>query len=248
MITIPLWEMIVFVLSSVVLGAAIVIVSRSRRDAQEKLSLPTGTVPTTERVASAVPNVPQQPKKTGTLSSDERMNRITAFLKKRIASKRSVTVDEAAKCLNVSPRRVRRLLDNGVLIAIPLQKGGRRVSAVSVLDLLVRRGEARKKEVVIEPKPQELTEEQKLVKEIVESTYKQSPESQESQVVESQEKEAELVPTKRQSYWYYVEGYDKPFRTIRESVRACGLDIVCTGWGEIPRSIRSKIRRERVQS
>jgi len=241
MITIPLWELIVFVLSGVALGAVIVMVSSSRR------AVPASAEPESRKVVKTTPLIARresllQPKpKSGTLSPEERMERVTTFLKKRISSKRSVTVDEAAKCLSTSPRRVRRLLDSGALIAIPLQAGGRRVSAVSVYDLLVRTGAIGEK-TAGESELRGVTEEQKLVKEIVEGESKPSPGSQE----ELQEKE-KPTPTARQMYWYHVEGHDEPFRSIREAVQACGLDIVCTGWGEIPKNIRSKIRRERVQ-
>jgi len=219
MITIPLWEMVVFVLSGVALGAVIVIVSSSRR------AVPTNTEPESSKTVGTTPlivqreSLPQPKPKSGTLSPEERMERITTFLKKRIASKRSVTIDEAAKCLSTSPRRVHRLLESGVLIPIPLPGGGRRVSSVSVFDLLVRKG---------------------IPVDRLGVPAKRTGEAE-------QQEPKKLVPKARQMYWYYVEGCDEPFRTVHEAVRACGLDIVCTGWGDIPKSIRSKIRRERTR-
>ena len=210
-ISIPLWNLILFVLAGVALGAIAVLAA----------VVVTGKPDNRARSAAVAP-----PAMKGT---SPRPTNARAYLKRCVEQKRSLTVDMSAKLLNVSPRRVRRLLDEGVLIAIPTSDGARRVAAVSVYNFLARTEVVRD---IVSPKP----------------AQKKPQGEDSSQTVEKDVPEAteKLVPGPNQSYWYYIDGFDQPFSSVRQVTQAMGLPFVYTGWGEIPSDVRSKIRREKI--
>jgi len=50
-----------------------------------------------------------------------------------------------------------------------------------------------------------------------------------------------------QRYWYFIEGYSTPYRSIRAALGAMGLSGAGFSWRELPAEVRAKMRRERVQ-
>lgn len=217
-ISIPLWHLILFVLGGVALGAIAVLIAVVVTGKPDKRTRP------------VVP--PQATKETSPRPVGAR-----AFLKRCVEQKRSLTVDMAAKLLNVSSRRVRRLLDAGALIAIPTPDGTRRVAAVSVYNFLARTEAVRD---IVSPKP---VQEKPQGRDSSQAVAEPVPGATEKLVPKSTE---ELVPGPRQSYWYYIEGHDQPFCSVRATLEAMGLPFIYTSWKEIPNDVRLKIRRERI--
>jgi Helix-turn-helix domain len=166
----------------------------------------------------------------GRVQAKSRTTQVGVPLNRLVAQKRSLTVDDAARLLNVSPRRVSRLLDNGTLIVVPAQDGTRRVSAVSVHDFLARQPTAQEGE----PVPSAA----KVVKE---------EETEEGEEEDGADDEEELVPGPTQKYWYYAEGDSRSYRSLREVLQAIGLPYAATAWAELPASARVKLRRERIE-
>ena len=225
-ISIPLWHLILFVLGGVALGALAVLIAVVVTGKPDKRTRP------------AVP--PQATKETSPRPVGAR-----AFLKRCVEQKRSLTVDMVAKLLNVSSRRVRRLLDAGALIAIPTPDGTRRVAAVSVYNFLARTEVVR--DIVspkpVQEKPQGRDSSQTVEEPIPKAVEELVPKSTEEPIPKAVE---ELVPGPRQSYWYYIEGHDQPFCSVRATLEAMGLPFIYTSWKEIPNDVRLKIRRERI--
>lgn len=261
MITIAVWQLIIFVAAAIALGGFVAVWAFAKGKEA------TGQV-TADPGAQAL-GQPKSPAK-AVATAVARQEKVKNFLSKRIASRRNITVDDAAKCLDVSPRRVRRLLDDGVLVAIPTADGGRLVSAISVLDLITRREmviaqqlrsadsrigsalETARSIVAGDEKPgskeeevkEETVEEEKLVAEKLEAE-KHKVEKLNSDAV-AREKATKLTPGPRQLYWYYIKEHGEPLRTIREALDVLGIKYAYTGWTDIPASLRAKIQRERV--
>lgn len=222
MIDISVWQLVLFVLAGVALGAVVAMLAliRGKHVTEQAKSAPAPLTP--GKAADPVESL---------ATAASRQERVKTFLKNRITKKRNVSVDEASRALGVSPRRIRRLLDDGALVAVPVASGGRLVSAVSVLDLLLRR-------------------EATMAKGSQETGPPPAPEKpigvvNEPEPVETPEKPE---PGPRQLYWYYVDGHDEPLCSIREALGVLGLNYAYTGWTDIPRNIRDKMRRERVQA
>ena len=234
MLNIPLWQLIVFVLSGVALGAivAILALAKGRQSAGEPArtpvspAIPGAAIPNTAPAKAAPAKATTDPAAVLTAALT-RQERIKTFLRNRLAKGQNVSVDEASKALDVSSRRVRRLLDDGALVAIPLANGGRLVSAVSVLDLIVRREASQMNQPGVAAQGEPAG----------------GPTKPSAAAVDA---DGALKAGPRQLYWYYVAGQDKPLGSIREALQVLGLNYAYTGWGEIPTSIKAKIRRERV--
>ena len=233
MIEVALWQLVLFVLAGVALGAVIMMVRVAKgRPVQNNIK--------TTAVAESLPATPStivDPAKVAEALSlaERRKGIIKDFLNKRIMSGRNITIDEAGKCLGVSPRRIRKLLDTNALVAIPIAGGGRRVSAVSVLDAIARRelvgqitGVEREPKPVPKPEP---TEEKPTEAEV---PPEEPPDT------------GKLEPNPNQVYWYYVAGYDKPCHDIREALAVLGMEYRFTSWRTIPAHIRHKMRREKI--
>jgi len=234
MINVAVWQLVLYILAGVALGAVVAVLSFARGKQTTGLS-------PTPQAGDIVRDKGPDPV-AALVAATTRRDKVASFLKNRVAKKRNVTVDEAAKCLDVSPRRIRRLLDDDVLMAIPTPGGGRLVSAVSVLDMIARREAAlaakepstvvsREEPVVLAKEPigefaKELTKDKEPAEEPTETT--------------------KLKPGPRQLYWYYVAGHDEPLPSIRDALQVLGLNYQYTGWKDIPASIRKKMRRERV--
>ena len=251
MINVAVWQLVLYILAGVALGAVVAVLSFTRGKQATGL-LPT---PQTGGVASGKTPDPSA----ALVAAATRRDKVASFLKNRVSNKRNITVDEAAKCLDVSPRRIRRLLDENILMEIPIPGGGRLVSAVSVLDVIARREAAL---AAKEPAKESSTEigQEETVRPSAETLKRREPIGQyakgltndkESTPVREPAEEptatAKLQPGPNQSYWYYVAGHDTPLVSIREALRVLGLDYKYTGWGDIPAYIRSKMRREKVE-
>jgi len=247
MINVAVWQLVLYILAGVALGAVVAVLSFTRGKQATGL-LPT---PQTGGVVSD-----KGPDPTAALvAAATRRDKVASFLKNRVANKRNITVDEAAKCLDVSPRRIRRLLDDNVLMGIPTPGGGRLVSAVSVLDVIDRR------EVALAAKTSSTRiSQEETVRPLAEPLERREPigqfakeltDDKEStkggELAEEPTETTKLKPGPNQSYWYYVAGHDKPLVSIREALRVLGLDYKYTGWGDIPAYIRNKMRREKIE-
>jgi len=258
MINVAVWQLVLYVLAGVALGAVAVVLSFTR--GKQATGLP--PTPQTGNVVSDKGPDPAA----ALVAAATRRDKVASFLKNRVAKKRSVTLDEAAKCLDVSPRRIRRLLDDNVLMAIPTPGGGRLVSAVSVLDVIARREAAlamkepltgigqeetvRPLAGVPKPTREPIGEFAKELTDDEESTeIKESAEDKEptEKPTEEPTETTKLKPGPNQSYWYHVAGHDKPLASIRDALQVLGLDYKYTGWKDIPAYIRSKMRREKVE-
>jgi len=256
MIEVELWQVVLFVLAGVAVGAIVVMLYVARTKQRPGKTNPASIVdamPTVDVLPAAPPRVVEADKAAAALSAAEtRQAKIKAFLNKRILSGRNVSVDEAGKCLSVSPRRIRKLMDTSVLIPIPTADGKRRVSAVSVLDLVVRR----------ESGVQVRREPGKVASELAKGPIREDPREEELReeappIVKPQDKPAEepppsesattkLEPGPNQRYWYHVAGKEAPARSLREALQIIGLGYAYVDWGSVPASVKAKIRREKV--
>lgn len=246
MINVAVWQLVLYILAGVALGAVVAVLSFTRGKQA------TGLLPTPQ--AGGVVS-DKGPDPTAALAAAAtRRDKVASFLKNRVANKRNITVDEAAKCLDVSPRRIRRLLDDNVLMGIPTPGGGRLVSAVSVLDVIARR-----EATLAAKKPSTRVSQEETVRPLAETLERREPigqfakeltDDKEStkggELAEEPAETTRLKPGPNQSYWYYVAGHDKPLVSIREALRVLGLDYKYTGWGDIPAYIRNKMRRDKV--
>ena len=242
MIEVALWQLVLFVLAGVALGAVIMMVRVAKgRPAQNNT---TKSISSTSLPAAPSTIVDSAQVAEALSAAERRKGIIKDFLNKRIMSGRNITIDEAGKCLGVSPRRIRRLLDTNALVAIPIASGGRRVSAVSVLDAIARREAATSQEVAAGETARRAAE---LVKEIVamgeEPTTTPPKEPTEVKSTDTEKPE----PNPNQVYWYYVQGYDKPCHDIREALAVMGMEYRFTSWRTIPAHIRRKMRREKIE-
>lgn len=244
MIEVALWQLVLFVLAGVALGAVIMMVrvakGRPTQDTASTKPIPSASLP------AAPPTTVNPAQVAEALSVAERRKGIIKdFLNKRIMSGRNITIDEAAKCLSVSPRRISRLLNTNTLVAIPISGGGRRVSAVSVLDLIARREAVASQEVKTSREPAQRAAE--LVREIVEmgegSTVTPPKEPTEVEPANADKPE----PNPNQRYWYFVAGYDKPCHDIKEALAVMGMEYRFTSWRTIPAHIRRKLTREKIE-
>jgi len=253
MINVAVWQLVLYVLAGVALGAVVAVLSFTRGKQAAGL-LPTSQV-------GGVANDKGPDPAAALVAAATRRDKVASFLKNRVSNKRNITVDEAAKCLDVSPRRIRRLLNDNILMEIPIPGGRRLVSAVSVLDVIARREAALaakesstrvgREETVrslagmpgrrepISQFTRELTNDKEFIDD-KESTKDKEP-------TEEPTATAKLQPGPNQSYWYYVAGHDTPLVSIREALQVLGLDYKYTGWKDIPAYIRSKMRREKVE-
>lgn len=213
MISVPFWHLILFILGSVALGGVVVllaIIVTDKRDGQAATLRPSRGANSARGAVKVTPPRGIEPS-----------------LGQRVAQKRSLTIDDAARLLNVPPRRVRRLLDKGPLIVVPGPDGTRRVSAVSVHDLLTR----------------QLATQEESASPIAETGEEKGETGDEDEVGD----EDELVPGPTQKYWYYAEGDSRSYRSLREVLQAIGLPYAATGWAELPASARAKLRREKIK-
>lgn len=222
MISVSVWQLVLYVLAGVALGAVVAVLSFARGKQA------TGLLPASQ-TSDVVRDKAPDPA-AALAAAATRHDKVASFLKNRVAKKRSVTVDEAAKCLDVSPRRIRRLLDDDALMAIPTPGGGRLVSAVSVLDMIARREVA----LAAGERPVVVSQEESVAEESV------------GELAKEPAKTTKLKPGPRQLYWYYVAGHDEPLASIRDALQVLGLSYKYTGWNDIPASIRKKMQRERV--
>lgn len=252
MINVAVWQLVLYILAGVALGAIVAVLSFMR--GKQTTGLPPN--PQTGGVVSDRGPDPSA----ALVAAATRRDKVASFLKNRVSNKRNITVDEAAKCLDVSPRRIRRLLDENILMEIPIPGGGRLVSAVSVLDVIARREATLAvkasagigQEEPVRPLAETLERREPIgqyAKELTDD--KESTSSEESVKAKGPAEEptatAKLQPGPNQSYWYYVAGHDTPLVSIREALRVLGLDYKYTGWGDIPAYIRKKMRREKVE-
>ena len=246
MINVAVWQLVLYILAGVALGAVVAVLSFTRGKQT------TGLLPNPQTGGVVSDRGPDP--SAALVAAATRRDKVASFLKNRVANKRNITVDEAAKCLDVSPRRIRRLLDENILMEIPIPGGGRLVSAVSVLDVIARR------EATLAVKASAGIGQEEPVHPLAETLERREPIGQyakgltndkESTPVREPAEEptatAKLQPGPNQSYWYYVAGHDTPLVSIREALRVLGLDYKYTGWGDIPAYIRSKMRREKVE-
>ena len=245
MIQVELWQVVLFVLAGVAMGAIVVMlyVARTKqKPGRDNPALATTVTSTTDTPPATPPSIVSADKVAAALSAAEtRQAKIKKFLNTRIVNGRNISVDEASKCLSVSPRRIRKLLDTSILIPIPAADGTRRVSAVSVLDLVVRRESGTR-----------------LVRQPVVETREPTQEVQKERTEEEPEKvireepppggsvSTKLEPGPSQKYWYYVAGADAPVRTLREALQVIGLGFAYTEWRSVPANVRARIRREKV--
>ena len=247
MINVAVWQLVLYILAGVALGAVVAVLSFTRGKQTTGLLL-------TPQAGSVASDRTPDPA-TALVAAATRRDKVASFLKNRVAKKRNVTVDEAAKCLDVSPRRIRRLLDDNVLMEIPIPGGGRLVSAVSVLDVIARREAALAakgsstgsgQEETVRPSAETLKRREPIgqfAKELTDN--KESTEGKES--TEEPTEATKPKPGPNQLYWYYVAGHDVPLPSIREALQVLGLDYKYTGWKDIPAYIRSKMRREKIE-
>ena len=235
MITIPTWQLVLFVVAGVAVGAIVVMLTVAKsRPTEVKASTTSRTSPPAERertVATPAPVVERHATDPATVlaAAESRQEKVKTILNKRVSQKRNLTIDEAAKCLNVSPRRVRKLLEKGTLVPILMSDSSRQVSSVSVLDLIVRR---------------EAVGAEQENGEGITTVYVSDKDRAKG---EKGEKPAEKPePGPRQMYWYYVAGYDKPLHTLREALGVLGLEYPGADWTGIPSKVKKKIQRERI--
>jgi len=245
MVNVALWQLVIFVLAGVAVGAVVVMLmsARGKKERPASIVRPEKHLATESPPGSVTSELVSADRVAAALTAAEtRQEKVKAFLKKRIANQRNVTVDETAKCLSVSPRRIRKLLENGTLVAIPLASG-RLVSSVSVLDLVMRReGAVARRAEPIAAEPARVSSEPPG-----ETEPPPPPPPPAKPVATGNRPSIEgLEPSINQLYWYFVDGYDKPCRSIRESLAALGLAYQYTDWRGIPAHIRKKIQREKV--
>lgn len=245
MIEVELWQLVTFVLAGVVLGAFAAMWACARGKQPTGKPNPgtaTPTAPAAAVAADASPpaaslaTVPADEAIAALSAAEARKGIIKAFLNKRVVNGRNVSVDEAARCLSVSPRRIRKLMDSNVLVAIPTASSVRRVSAVSVLDLIARRGSAAAQQATSTPKPQPVVQPSR------EEEREEPPAIKEFPITG----EARPEPRANQMYWYHVAGHDTPLRSLREALQVMGLNYVYTDWSAVPAGVKAKLRREKV--
>ena len=239
MIEVELWKLVLFVVAGVAVGAIVVMltVAKVRPKEGETATVSRAPAPVKEIAAATPTPIVERPTvKQPTAdpvavlaAAESRQEKVKTILNKRVSQKRNLTIDEAAKCLNVSPRRVRKLLEKGTLVPILMSDSSRQVSSVSVLDLIVRR---------------EAVGAEQENGEGITTVYVSDKDRAKG---EKGEKPAEKPePGPRQMYWYYVAGYDKPLHTLREALGVLGLDYPGADWTGIPSKVKKKIRRERI--
>ena len=235
MIEVSIGQLVLYVLAAAALGAVIAVLSFTRGKQAA------GAPPTSQAADTAVRDRSTDRAEEALTAAAIRHNRVVAFLKNRVTGKRTVTIDEAAKCLDVSPRRISRLLNDGKLMAIPVPGGSRLVSAVSVLDMVNRQ------EAALSQATQQAGVKSRQEEEQEEPEPEQAkPELQKEASTKAPATHKLPKPGPRQLYWYYVTGNDEPLSTIRDALQVLGLEYKYTGWTDIPAHIRKKIRRERV--
>ena len=237
MIEVELWKLVLFVVAGVAVGAIVVMLTVAKvRPKEGETATVSRTPAPVKEIAAATPTpiVERPTVKQPTAdpvavlaAAESRQEKVKTILNKRVSQKRNLTIDEAAKCLNVSPRRVRKLLEKGTLVPILMSDSSRQVSSVSVLDLIVRR--------------EAVGAEQENGGEA--PTYV----SDKDRAERKEEKEPEKPePGPRQMYWYHVAGYDKPLHTLREALGVLGLEYPGADWTGIPSKVKKKIQRERI--
>jgi len=241
MMNVAVWQLVLYVLAGVALGAVVAVLSFARGKQT------TGLLPTPQAGDIVRDKAPSPV--AALVAAATKRDKVASFLKNRVAKKRNITVDEAAKCLDVSPRRIRRLLDDDVLMAIPTPGGGRLVSAVSVLDIIARREAAlaakEPSTMVSQEEPvQPLARVSKPTREPIGKFAKELTDDKEPAGEPTET--TKLKPGPNQLYWYFVAGHDEPLASIRDALQVLGLNYKYTGWKDIPASIRNKMRREKV--
>jgi hypothetical protein len=258
MLSIPIWQLVLFVLAGAALGAVLAIqaVTRGKEMVSGKV------VPVTQDIQD--PSKSPSPVK-ALAAAAERQERIKGFVRRRIESRRNLSVDETAKVFGVSPRRIRRLMDEGVLLALPQADKTHRMSAVSVLDLITRKeaAEAQGQQValsLLRGRSPDGEQKEETIEAIVgdgEASEEEGDKVEEKVEVKAEaaktvkegpkEKPSVLPPAgPRQMYWYFVKGDGTPLPTIRDALAVLGIEYKYTGWGDIPASIRKKMERVRV--
>lgn len=263
MIEIPLNHLLLISLGGVALGVLITLALTG------KSSPKTATRPAVriaaKHVAKLAPNAQPEDSRT--------------YLNRCITQRRSLTIDKTAQILGVTPRRIRRFLDDGILIAVPTTDGPRRVNAVSIHDFLTRRqtmkeivssgeparstGEPRReptsREPEEKPKPKP-TKRQKLVpppeEEEEDAESEEGPEDESAEQAAGSDRgeddgydyegEKNFMPRSGQKYWYYIEGIEHPFRSLRAALQALNMPLAQTSWEELPNKVRSLITRRKV--
>lgn len=298
MIEIPLNHLLLIALGGVALGVLITLFLTAKSSPQNA-------------TRSAARPSPKPSPKPATNSAPE-SNR--DFLNRCVMQRRSLSIDKVAQMLGVTPRRIRRLLDDGVLIPVATTDGPRRVTAISVHDLLARQKAVKDliaetpkqpirvprkvaKVAVEEPEEEEfeedepeeepppvrkarkpkptplLDEEEESEDESAEEESAEEDEGEEGEEDEGEKRdkspsgkkvsrnrkgkedsddgydyegEKDFTPRLGQKYWYYVEGVEHPFRSLRAALKALGLPLAQTAWDELPTRVRAVITRRKV--
>lgn len=216
MIVLPLWQILFVILGAITMGAGLVLAF---------------TRPVPDKVSTITSRSIESPSQhVVPLSQETRQE-----LNRRVAQQRSFSIDEAAGLLSVSPLRVRRWLDNGKLQVIVSGTGPRRVTAVSIHDMLAR---------MLSGKEEEQAP-------VTPSETEAPPEP--GDATESKEKlpvaRRHRIPPPR--YTYLVEGIDEPFPLLREAVEAAGFKLGSQEnceWRGLPFEVRDKIQRRRIMT
>ena len=268
MIEIPLNHLLLISLGGVALGVLITLALTGK--SSPKTATRSAARIAAKPVAKLAPNAQPEDSRT--------------YLNRCVMQRRSLTIDKTAQMLGVTPRRIRRFLDDGILIAVPTTDGPRRVNAVSIHDFLTRRqtmkeivssgeparsaGEPRREPMSREPEEEEPEDKPKpkpakrpkLVpppeEEEEDAESEEGPEGESAEQATGSDRgeddgydyegEKNFMPRSGQKYWYYIEGIEHPFRSLRAALQALNMPLAQTSWEELPNKVRSLITRRKV--
>jgi len=248
MIEVPIWHLVVFILGGVATGAIValltVVVSGG---AEDKARTQTSAVPQRPR---PVPAPATQASRGPEEAAHDELSRL-------VMQRRAVTIDKAARLLDVTPRKVRRWLDSGDLRGLQAPDGSRRVTAISIHDMLVRltvnHEDQTEEDQIEEDRVEEGREEEEMFTPKKRPTRKpaavsrdEDPEDDDDD--DEDEESHELIPKPGQKYWYFVDRRLPAYHSLREALGALKLtvDLRGTDYTTLPREIRDRITRRRV--
>lgn len=263
-IDIPVWHLVIFVLGGVAIGAIIVllsIVATSQTAGGETGKRKVGE----GKAVTGRPSRTPRPQQARPVVDDNRIQ-----LDRYVAQRRALSFDEAARFLDVTPRKVRRWLDSGDLKAVVSPDGTRRVTAISIHDLLVRLtvngGEEDPSFDRAPPVKRQPVKREPAARSRPEPETEQDPEETEGQDTAGEgddgyggeddggegepEQPVELPPPVRsnQKYWYILDGdRSNPFPTLRALSGVLGVSLAGYELHSMPKEVRGRITREPVK-
>jgi excisionase family DNA binding protein len=188
-----------------------------------------------------------------------------ADLERHTAQRLNYRMSEVAALLGVQASYVTKLLSDGHLQSIVMGDGVRWIRSDSIYDWLVRT------EIQLTNRKDEEEEEKRIAAEEERmATEARKVEEEERMVTEARKVEEEKIIAPRalpstqapipvpipspapaatrlhNQYWYFIDGADKGFTSLREALQALGLSErdSMVRWESIPVNLRPKIQRE----